>query len=261
MAQQLYSPAKILYISLSDIDMPPAYRRRTWTEEDDELVRSIARYGVLLPVILRKNGGKFEMISGTRRFYACRRAGMSSIPAVILDITSPEGELIALTENHNRKTLDYIEEAEELLRIITSHGISQEEAARRIGKSPSAVSNKLRLLNMPKELLYAARDAGLTERHVRALLRLPGSRAIAAAMQYVIDNDLSVSETENYIENILHPKKESIMALGNTGLFLNTVYRGADMMKKSGYAVSIDKHESDMNIEINITLSKLPLLC
>ena len=143
MSQQLYSPAKILYISLSDINMPSAYRKRSWTEEDDELVRSIARYGVLLPVTLRRNGNKYELISGKRRFYACRRAGMSKIPAIILDVTSPEGELMALTENHTRKTLDYIEEAEELSRIITVHGLSHEEAARRIGKSPSAVSNKL----------------------------------------------------------------------------------------------------------------------
>ena len=260
MSHQLYSPAKILYISLSDIDLPSAYRRRTWTEEDDELVRSIARYGVLLPVILRRKSNKFEMVSGTRRFYAFRRAGLHNIPAVILDITSHEGELMALTENHNRKTPDYIEEAEELSRIITAHGISQEEAARRIGKSPSAVSNKLRLLNMPKEMLYTARDAGLTERHVRSLLRLSSSRTIAAAMQHIIENDLSVAESEKYIDELIKPRKESTFALGNTGLFLNTVHRGAEIMKKSGYYVDVEQHENESNIQISITLSKTPTL-
>lgn len=252
----LYSPSKILYISLSDINMPPAYRRRKWTEDDDELARSIARYGVLLPVTLRKSNGKYELISGTRRFYACRRAGLRKIPSIIVDISSPEGELLAFTENHNRRACDFVEEAEELSRIITTHGISCEEAARRIGKSPSAVSNKLRLLNMPKELLYTARDAGLSERHVRALLQLSNSRTIARVMQEVIENDMSVSETEQRIDEILHPKKESIIALGNIGIFMNTVYHGAEVMRKSGYDIEIAKRENDSCIQLGIIISK-----
>jgi len=259
--QQLYCPSKILYISLSDINLPPAYRRRQWTSDDDELARSIARYGVLLPVTLRRGDNKYDLISGTRRFYASRRAGLRSIPAVIVDLSSPEGELMALTENHNRKAFDYVEEAEELHRIITVHGLSREEAARRMGKSPSAVSNKLRLLNMPKELLYYARDSGLTERHVRALLRLSNSRTIARVMETVIEKDLSVSETEQHIDEILNPKKENILALGSTGLFLNSVYHSADMMQKSGYRVDIQKRENESSIELNITLSKAPSLC
>ena len=259
MSSKLYSPAKILYISLSDIDMPSAYRRRSWTEEDDELARSIARYGVLLPVTLRRKNGRYELISGKRRFYACRRAGLHKIPAIIVDVTSPEGELLAFTENHTRKTHDFVEEAEELRRIIETHGISHEDAARRIGKSPSAVSNKLRLLNMPKELLYTARDAGLTERHVRALLRLPSSSSVISVMQNIIDNDLSVSETERHIDEILHPKKESMYAFGNTKFFLNTIYHGAEIMKKSGYAVAVNTSEEDKYILLNISLSKSPI--
>lgn len=257
----VYTPSKIIYISLSDINMPPASRRRKWTEEDNELVRSILRYGVLQPVTLRQTSSRYELISGTRRFYACRRAGFHKIPAIILDIDSCEGELLAFTENCQRRTYDFVEEAEELHRLISCHGITREEAAMRIGKTPSAVSNKLRLLNMPKELLYTARDAGLTERHVRAMLRLSNSRTIAKVMQTVIEGDLSVSETEKHIEDILHPKHNNIYALRDAGLFRNTVKHAADIMRKSGYSAEITETDSDDVFTINITLSKKPSVC
>lgn len=259
--ETLFSPCRILCISLSDISLPSAVRKRKWTEEDDELARSIARYGVLQPVSLRRDGSKYQLISGTRRFYACRRAGLKTIPAIIFDIDSVESELMAFTENLQRRSYDYVEEAEELHRLITVHGISQEDAARRMGRSPSAVSNKLRLLHMPRELLYKARDAGLSERHVRALLRLSNSRTIAKVMETIIENDLSVAETEKHIDQILKPKQDNIYALGSSVLFLNTVDHSADVMRKSGYAVDISKNESDDYIELNITLSKKPSLC
>lgn len=257
----LYSHSRIRYIPLADIDVPPIYRRRKWTSEDDELVRSIARYGVLLPISLRYGNEKFELISGTRRFYASRRAGLHKIPAVIFDIDSPEGELIAFTENMQRKSLDFVEEAEKLHRLITTHGISQEEAAKRMGKSPSSISNKLRLLNMPKELLYTARDAGLTERHVRALLRLSNSRTIASVMDKIIDNNMSVDEAEKYIDNLLNPKSENIFVFSDIGLYLNTIERGGETMRKSGYTVEIVKEETSEQIDMHITLSKFPSLC
>ncbi len=257
----LYTPSKIIYISLADINMLPASRRRKWTEEDNELVRSILRYGVLQPVTVRQTASRYELISGTRRFYACRRAGFHKIPAIILDVDSCEGELLAFTENCQRRTYDFVEEAEELSRLISHHGITREEAAMRIGKSPSAVSNKLRLLNMPKELLYTARDAGLTERHVRAMLRLSNSRTIAKVMQTVIKDDLSVSETEKHIDGILHPKQDNIYALRGTGLFLNTVEHAAEIMRKSGYSAEITETDSDDLLTIHITLSKKPSVC
>lgn len=255
----LYSPNKIMYISLSDIAAPPVYRCK-WTEEDNELTRSIARYGVLLPISLRRTSSKFELVSGTRRFYASRRAGLHKIPALIIDVDTPEGELIAFTENFQRKTFDFVEEAEELHRLISIYGISREEASRRIGKSLSYVSNKLRLLNMPKELLYAARDLGLTERHVRALLRLSNSRTIAQVMKKIADDDMSVSETDKYIDSILHPQPDRIYAFSCTGLFLNTIEHSADIMRRSGYSVNILKSENTQNVTLNIVLSKLPSL-
>lgn len=259
--ETLFSPCRIIHVSLSDIDLPSACRRRRWTEEDDELARSIARYGVLQPVALRKGGSKYQLISGTRRFYACRRAGLKTIPAIIFDIDSVESELMAFTENMQRRPYDFVEEAEELHRLITVHGISQEDAARRMGRSPSAVSNKLRLLKMPRELLYTARDAGLTERHVRTLLRLSNSRTIAKVMQTVIENDLSVSETEKEIDKILCPAHENLFALSSPTLFMNTLNRSSELMRKSGYDVDLVQTETDEIILLNITLSKKPSLC
>ena len=255
----LYTPAKVIYISLSDINMPPASRRRKWTPEDDELVRSILRYGVLLPVTVRRSGARYDLISGTRRFYACRRAGFHKIPALVIDVNSCEGELLAFTENCQRRSYDFVEEAEELHRLITVHGITQDEAAMRIGKSPSAVSNKLRLLNMPRELLYHARDSGLTERHVRALLRLGNSRTIFTVMQEIISGGLSVAETEKHIDKLLRPKSEKIFALGSVSLFLNTLDRAAEIMRKSGYSAEIQKDDIGECITLNITLSKKPV--
>ena len=127
---------------------------------------------MLNPLTVRLRDGRYELVAGERRLRAARLAGLCDVPCILLDVSLEDASLIALVENLQRRDLDFIEEANGLSQLIKLFGMSQEEAARRIGKSQSAVANKLRLLKLPDDVLRSLRDNGLTERHGRALLRL-----------------------------------------------------------------------------------------
>ena len=147
----------------------------------------------------------FELVSGERRLRAARMAGLSEVPCIVIDVDGVCSSLLALVENLQRRDLDFLEEAMALDRLIHTYDLSQEEAARRIGKSQSAVANKLRLLKLSPRLLDRLRQNGLTERHARALLRLETEEQQWEVLEYVIDHHLTVAQTEAYIEARLTP--------------------------------------------------------
>ena len=252
----LYSSARIVYIQLCDITVPPGRARKRHTPADDELARSILRYGVLQPVSVRRIGGGYELISGTRRYFAARMAGLSDIPCIILNVDTPDGEIIALTENLQRRDLDYVEEAEELYRLVHLHNLSQEDAARRIGRSQSSVANKLRLLRLPRRLLYAARDNGVTERHLRELLRLKDVSRISGALAVVIKRSLTVAETAKYVDGLLFPRQEPKIAIASPDMFINTIERAAELMRKSGFSVEVKSTDAPSGTSVNILISR-----
>lgn len=142
------------------------------TQELEELAGSIQALGLLQPLTVRRRADGWELVAGERRLRAAKLAGLEEVPCISLQIDDQRSSLLALVENLQRKDLDFWEEALALDRLISVYHLSQEEAARRIGKSQSAVANKLRLLKLPEDTLRALRDGGCTERHARALLRL-----------------------------------------------------------------------------------------
>ena len=179
----------IVYLRTDELTPNPVQPRKRFDDESlEELSGSIKSYGILNPLTVRLRCGKYELVAGERRLCAAKLAGLEEVPCILIDVNMEDASLIALVENLQRRDLDFIEEALGISQLIRMFGMSQEEAARRIGKSQSAVANKLRLLKLPSDVLESLRQNGLTERHGRALLRLPNPVAQRAALEYIVDN-------------------------------------------------------------------------
>ena len=199
----------VIWLPVDELEPSPMQPRKNFPDgELQELSESIAQYGVLNPLTVRLRDGRYELVAGERRLRAARLAGLCDVPCILLDVSLEDASLIALVENLQRRDLDFIEEANGLSQLIKLFGMSQEEAARRIGKSQSAVANKLRLLKLPDDVLRSLRDNGLTERHGRALLRLQDENMQRAALAYMIEHDLNVAAADAYIEVLLREPEE-----------------------------------------------------
>lgn len=256
----------IIYIRTDEISPNPVQPRKSFdTEALNELSSSIKTYGILNPLTVRLRGGKYELVAGERRLRAANMAGLKEVPCILIDVNLEDAGLIALVENLQRKDLDFIEEAQGISRLIRMFGMSQEEAARRIGKSQSAVANKLRLLKLPQEVLDALRENGLTERHGRALLRLQDKQQQKDALMYIIDNSLTVAATDAYIEALIStpealplPEKapRRTFILKDVRIFLNTLSHSIDMMKQGGIDAGIRREETEDSLILTISIPK-----
>ena len=257
----LYESNKVLYLPVAAIAPNPDQPRRHFSREGlEELAASIAEHGVLQPLSVRRGSQGYELISGERRLRAAKLAGLTEVPCIVVNVDSQGSSLLALVENLQRRDLDFVEEASALARLIETYHLSQEEAARRIGKSQSAVANKLRLLRLPPEALALLREHGCTERHARALLRLETPQAQLEAARYVAQQGLTVARTEQYVEDLLRqsdkPKKKPTFVIKDVRLFLNTVSRGLSLMKNAGVNANCQRRETDDSILLTITIPK-----
>ena len=245
------------------IDVNP-YQPRS--EFDDEAVRalasSIASLGLLQPITVRpETNGRYTLIAGERRLRACLRLGMQMIEAMLIDAGDGEAAMLALVENLQRRDLDYIEEAEGLQKLMQQYHLSQEQAARRIGKSQSAVANKLRILRHPPSVLQALREHHLTERHARALLRLPDEEERLRVIGLIVQGEWTVAKTEQYIDARLAPKAPQRRELGtfvlrDVRVFLNSIDHQLDLVRAAGVSASRDRQETDREIVLTIRIPK-----
>ena len=257
----LYETGRVIYLHPDVLHPNPNQPRKRFSPDGlEELAASIREHGVLQPLTVRKVDGSFELVSGERRLRAARMAGLSEVPCIVIDVDGVCSSLLALVENLQRRDLDFLEEAMALDRLIHTYDLSQEEAARRIGKSQSAVANKLRLLKLSPRLLDRLRQNGLTERHARALLRLETEEQQWEVLDYVIDHHLTVAQTEAYIEARLTPppprKKKPTFILKDVRLFLNTVTKGLSMMKDAGVNAEYGRQETEDAILLTIKIPK-----
>lgn len=259
----------IIYLSVEDIEPNPVQPRQHFSDSDlHELSMSIAEYGILNPLTVRLRESRYELVAGERRLRAAKLAGMCEVPCILLDVSLEEASLIALVENLQRKDLDFVEEANGLNQLISLFGLSQEEAARRIGKSQSAVANKLRLLKLPGDVLNSLRDNGLTERHGRALLRLNDADAQRMALACIIQNELNVAATDSYIESLLAAEAEAEaededkserrrkFIMKDVRVFVNTILHGLDLMKQGGIEAGMQREETDEELILTIKIPK-----
>ena len=260
---------RVIYLKPDELAPNPVQPRKRFDEESlSELCESIKSYGILNPLTVRARNGGYELVAGERRLRAAKLAGLTEVPCILLDIDIQDSNLIALIENLQRRDLDFIEEAAGLYQLIRIFGLSQEEAARRIGKSQSAVANKLRFLKLPEDILEALRENGLTERHGRALLRLSTPQKQRAALEYILENDLTVAATDAYVDALLQspapePEEEKEQAqpkrsfiLKDVRVFLNTLSRSLDMMKQGGIDAGMRREETEDSLILTISIPK-----
>lgn len=256
----------IIYLRPDELQPNPVQPRKSFDDEAlRELSESIRTYGILNPLTVRLRQGRYELVAGERRLRAAKLAGLRELPCILLDINMEDAGLIALVENLQRKDLDFVEEAEGLSRLIRMFGLSQEEAARRIGKSQSAVANKLRLLRLGDEMLQALRENELSERHGRALLRLPAELR-EQALAHIIEKGLTVAATDEYIEQLLtqpqdeapeeKPQVKRSFILKDVRVFLNTLSRSIDLMKQGGIAAGMQRQETEDALIVTISIPK-----
>ena len=260
----------IINLSVDSLEPNPVQPRKNFEDESlQELSASIREYGILNPLTVRLRNGSYELVAGERRLRAAKLAGLEDVPCILIDVGLEDASLIALIENLQRKDLDFIEEANGIYQLIRMFGLSQEEIARRIGKSQSAVANKLRLLKLPKDVLETLRDRGLTERHGRALLRLPDADMQRAALMHIIDGGLTVAMTDSYIDALLtaeeEPESESVeeahspqrsFIMKDVRVFMNTINRGLDLMKQGGIMAGMKKQETEDAFILTISIPK-----
>ncbi len=264
----------IINLPVDALEPNPVQPRKNFEDEGlRELCSSIEEFGILNPLTVRLRSGRYELVAGERRLRAAKLAGLEDVPCILLDVGLEEASLIALIENLQRKDLDFIEEANGINQLIRMFGLSQEEIARRIGKSQSAVANKLRLLKLPRDVLETLRDRGLTERHGRALLRLPDADTQRAALMHIIDLGLNVALTDSYIDALLAAQSEEAaekeaeaeeeaqtprraFIMKDVRVFMNTLMHGLDLMKQGGIMAGMKKQETEEELILTISIPK-----
>ena len=247
---------RVVFLPARAIKPNPAQPRELFREESlTELADSIRQHGILQPLSVRRVGTSYELIAGERRLRAGMMAGLTEIPCIIMSMDDRESGMVALVENLQRQDLDFIEEAKGISCLMSQWSMSQEQVARVIGKSQSAVANKLRLLRHSPQVLAALRAAGLTERHARALLKLPTEPQKIAAIATITKMNMSVARTEKYIEELLS-EGEAKPRKANLGAFLNNLNQSLARIQLSGIPAISERRETDSQIVLTITIPK-----
>ena len=247
---------RVVFLPARSIRPNPAQPRKIFRHEAlSELADSIRQHGVLQPLSVRRVGNAYELIAGERRLRAAQMAGLSEIPCIVMNMNDKESGMAAMVENLQRQDLDFIEEAWGISTLMQNWAMSQEQAARLLGKSQSAVANKLRLLRHSSSVLCAIREAGLTERHARALLKLKTEEDKLSAISVIARQNMSVARAESYIESLLAEKQEKAPK-ANLGAFLNSLSQSLTRIQQSGIPAVSERRETDSQIVLTITIPK-----
>ena len=192
-------------LKLNDIEPNRAQPRKSFDEEAlEELANSISTHGVIQPLLVRPLAdGGYQLIAGERRWRASRMAGLTEVPVVIREMSDSEAMELALVENLQREDLNPIEEAQGLALLMETYGLTQEQAAKRVGKSRPAVANSMRLLSLPQDVLAMVERGELSAGHARTILALENAEQITALANEIIKKNLSVRETERAVKALL----------------------------------------------------------
>lgn len=256
----------ILDLPIAEIQ-PNPFQPRVYFDpaQLEELANSIRQYGVLQPVIVRLVDEKYQLVSGERRFRASMLAGRETIPALLRQLGDREVAEMALIENLQREDLNYFEEAEGYARLIQEFQITQEEVARKMGKSQPTVANKLRLLHISERVRREISVDVITERHVRSLLKLKNEEQQLDVLNRIYKNNLNVRQTDELIENMLiteeknmreQKKKKMMKAIKDMKIFVNTIRGTVKTIQDAGLPAEVTENENDDYLEVVIRLPK-----
>ena len=259
-SEKTRTAGQVLLIPHEQIYPNPNQPRQVFDQEElVNLAISIRMNGILQPITVRQTDKGYELVSGERRLRASKLAGLISIPCIVVDVNNMKSAVFALIENLQRQNLNYFEEAIAIERLMSEYGLSQEDAARRLGKAPSTVSNKLRLLSLPEEARKVLMENGLTERHARALLKLDKDK-VMEILEKIIERKLNVTQTDELVEetinNNLSPKRQTKRMFSDVKIFLNTINSAVDTMKKSGIGAEICREDTGESYIYRIEIPK-----
>ena len=247
---------RVVFLPAGAIRPNPSQPRKLFREEAlTELAESIRQHGILQPLSVRRTGSRYELIAGERRLRAAIQAGLTEIPCIVMQMDDRESGLTALVENLQRQDLDFIEQAQGISYVMDNYTMSQEQVARMLGKSQSAVANKLRLLRHSQPVLEQLRNQGLTERHARALLKLPDESMKLRAIEQIARLGMSVARTEQYIESLLTTPEEKTPK-ADVGAFLKHVSQTLTKIQQCGIPAISERRETESQIVLTITIPK-----
>lgn len=247
---------RVIFLPAKNIRPNPMQPRTEFREDAlQELCESIRRHGILQPLSVRRVGAFYELIAGERRLRAGIMAGLSEVPCIVMNMSDQESGMVALVENLQRQDLDFIEEARGISLLMESWSMSQEQAARVLGKSQSAIANKLRLLQHSQQVLDALRQAELTERHGRALLRLKDEEEKRKAIAYIAKMGLSVARTEQYIDDLLKAGEQK-PSRANLDQLIRRVSQTLTKIQNCGVPAVSERKETESQIVLTITIPK-----
>ena len=248
---------RVVFLPVKSIRPNPAQPRQVFQDAAlDELAQSIQRHGILQPLSVRRVGSSYELIAGERRLRAGIIAGLTEVPCILMNMDSRESGVAALVENLQRQDLDFIEEARGISQLMESMSLSQEQAARLLGKSQSGIANKLRLLRHSPQVLTAIREANLTERHARVLLKLSTDAEKLQAVSMMVRLDMSVARAERYVDELCAKTQDQPARRANIGAFLNGLNQSLARIQLSGVPAVSERRETESQIVFTITIPK-----
>lgn len=255
---------RVLLLDISQIESNPYQPRRQFDQKAlRELADSIEQNGLLQPITVRQiEEGRFQLVAGERRLKACLLLEKKQIAAIVEHFDDERSATFALIENLQRKDLNYFEEAAGIQQLIQKHSMTQQQVAERLGKAQSTIANKLRLLTFSEELRQKMLECGLTERHVRALLKLPSEEVVKIALERIVKDRLNVGETEKYVDMLLAPEQHEkakptrLFVVKDMRIFMNTLSKAVSTMKLAGIEINTEKVEDDDYINYTMRIPK-----
>lgn len=256
---------KIIEIPISSISPNPHQPRKNFKEcELRELSVSISENGILQPLSVRKiRDGMYELIAGERRLRAAKLAGLTAVPCIQIDTSLRNAAIMSLMENMQREDLNCFEEAAGIAKLIDFYGITQEETAQKLGKSQSAIANKLRLLKLSDAERKKISEYGLSERHARALLAIQDRNMRLVAIEKVNENNLNVSQTEDLVKVYQTTKeqpsvKNVVRSVSSSASIKANTYikKAVETLKRKGFGVEMNEKETDSYILYTVRVDK-----
>ncbi len=252
---------KVVEIEIKDIRPNPHQPRTDFSDNEIiALAESISQNGILQPLSVRRVGEKFELIAGERRLRAAKICGFTVVPCIVHEISERHSAILALVENIQRQDLSFFEEAAAIEKLINYYGMTQEDAALKLGKAQSTIANKLRLLRLTQQERDLIVKFNLTERHARALLRLGNSEDRLNILEKVIKNNLNVEKTERLIEDYIGSQREKASykkrskVFQNVKMFVNTINKAVETMQAAGISADSKKIQNEDYIEYRVRI-------
>lgn len=262
---------EIVYLNVNEVMVNPNQPRKFFNLDGIiDLSNSIRENGILVPLSIRYTKGKYELIAGERRLRASKMANLTEVPCIIIDADTEKSHVLSIIENLQREDLNFIEEAQAFQSLLKDYGYTQDMLAKKICKNQSTIANKLRLLKLEDNVKEILIENNLTERHARALLKLPNEKSKLEVLDIVLNKSLNVSKTEKLIEDKLNNtnvlshkeleerrKRQKVkMIVKDVKIFVNQIRLAVETIQNSGIKASYEVNQSSTGYNIVINIDK-----